>query len=72
MKNFAASNEQLLFSGVLSSAVAKAPFILSGGNITAYLDGLDAFLDEISSVAAAHNEEKLRLYLGCDNAKCGR
>ncbi|MEG0650363.1 MAG: hypothetical protein RR764_11070, partial [Oscillospiraceae bacterium] len=53
-------------------AVAKAPFILSGGNITAYLDGLDAFLDEISSVAAAHNEEKLRLYLGCDNAKCGR
>ncbi|MEF9976699.1 MAG: hypothetical protein RR754_08035 [Oscillospiraceae bacterium] len=72
MENFAASNEQLLFSGVLSSAVAKAPFILSGGNITAYLDGLDAFLDEISSIAAAHNEEKLRLYLGCDNAKCGR
>lgn len=43
-------------------------FTITGGNIKAYLDGLNSYLDEIDAAALANDNEKLNLLLGENTA----
>ncbi|MBP8855875.1 MAG: hypothetical protein KBG54_05155 [Oscillospiraceae bacterium] len=63
METNASLNGQILFCGVLSRARAEEPFTLSGGNITAYMDGLDAFLDAVNDAADQNDTQQLQVLL---------